>query len=461
MLAFTFATLLLSCNVSTETIDPNTTSTQKSELQTLYENTFNGKSVFINGDTTIKYKEIQLHSTPATTNISNLLNANGTFKMVAIGGGLTAGARDGGLHRNAQLTSFPNLIAIQMKADFKQPLFAESEANGYGYKVLSSMSNGVPKYKAVSNNLAILKTSPTVELNPYNGEIDNWGVPFSAGYDWRFDKELTTVANWSLPYKSRVLLNTNSYGKNNTEYNILSKKYDFILIESGFDHYPISVLNKGISSVKENSIITPYPYENIIAYSIKMGAKVVISNIPDFTDLPCFNIIKLSDIRRINQSEIYIKSTTYNSDKMVEAIQDGCILLPDLLADSLMNKNINASKKRGLGLTAPLERNEVYTLDRRNTSLLTLKGMNDRINSEGKKSNFPVVDLYSLFKKIVANNYITNDGIKVNSSNFFSSDGIFPSAFGQAVIANEYIKTINEFYKTNIPLIQTAYYLNK
>jgi lysophospholipase L1-like esterase len=37
--------------------------------------------------------------------------------------------------------------------------------------------------------------------------------------------------------------------------------------------------------------------------------------------------------------------------------------------------------------------------------------------------------------------------------NFYSSDGINPSALGHAVIANEIIGRINEFYKLEIELI--------
>jgi hypothetical protein len=59
---------------------------------------------------------------------------------------------------------------------------------------------------------------------------------------------------------------------------------------------------------------------------------------------------------------------------------------------------------------------------------------------------------------------VTDDGIKVNGKwpegNFYSVDGLFPTAFGQAVIANEVIKFINSQYKTDIPLVNTRDFLN-
>jgi hypothetical protein len=80
-----------------------------------------------------------------------------------------------------------------------------------------------------------------------------------------------------------------------------------------------------------------------------------------------------------------------------------------------------------------------------------------------KKFGFPLVDLYSLYERILKGELVTQDGIKVDPSwpegNFFSQDGIYPTAFGHAVIANEIIKVINNHYKTRIPLINTREYI--
>jgi hypothetical protein len=410
----------------------------------LYENTFNGNSILINGDTDINQKEIQLHRRPTTTNIESIKNTIGTFKMVAIGGGLTAGARDGGLYRNGQLTSFPNLIAIQMKADFKQPLFAQNESNGYGYKVVSNVSNGIPKYKSVSNNIALLKSSPVVELNPYNGEIDNWGIPFSADYDLRWDRELAPYNSWSNPYKSRILLNVNQQGKNNAEYNILSRKFDFILIESGLDTY-IKAVIAGTSFSSGSPALSPLPSTTIVGYANSIKAKIVIGNIPSITDLPYFNIVNFDEIRKVNKSELDIAIRELNGmDYPILGVPNGSIMIPNSLADSLLNPNIPANKKRGLSYKTPLNPNEVYLYDKVKSLLSNLENQNKFIES-GTKS-YAVVDLYTLYKKVAKSDFISNDGIKVTQQNFFSTDGIFPSAFGQAIIANEFIKTMNSFY---------------
>lgn len=72
-----------------------------------------------------------------------------------------------------------------------------------------------------------------------------------------------------------------------------------------------------------------------------------------------------------------------------------------------------------------------------------------------------MVDIASIYEKINNSTYISDEGRKVIDKEFFSSDGLYPSAYGQAIIANECIKTINAFYKTNITLIKTDFYLKK
>ncbi|MCE7067152.1 hypothetical protein [Dyadobacter sp. CY326] len=69
------------------------------------------------------------------------------------------------------------------------------------------------------------------------------------------------------------------------------------------------------------------------------------------------------------------------------------------------------------------------------------------------------MDLEALYAKISEGSYVTEDGMKISGKpggNFFSSDGIYPSAIGNAVIANETIKVINAKFHSQIPLINLS-----
>ena len=407
---------LVSCEFfSKENVNPQNNSgiIVKSAIQKLYESSFNGNSVVINGDTTVNYQEIKLHDKPTTTNINGLMNKDGSFKMVAIGGGITAGARDGGLHRNGQLTSFPNLIAIQMKANFKQPLFDIKEANGFGYKVVSSVTNGIPKYKSIGNNTALSKSSPIVELNPFVGENDNWGIPFSGKFGLRNDRNFSLVSypDFSNPFKTRFWIKTPEQGKNNAEFEILNGKFDFVLLESGLDDYITAVLNG--STLSSSTYLKPPAYEAIMKFANLNKLKAAIATSPDVLDFPLLNTITIKDIRRINQVELYVKNS-YNADYQIISIQNEAKILPNGLADSLINPKITTTQKRGFSYKNPLEFREIYTIDKIKSLQADLDFLNKDIIFNAKYYNYPVVDLYSVFKKISLGSYVTEDGINAS-----------------------------------------------
>ncbi|MBC8153373.1 MAG: hypothetical protein H7Z72_10715 [Bacteroidetes bacterium] len=72
------------------------------------------------------------------------------------------------------------------------------------------------------------------------------------------------------------------------------------------------------------------------------------------------------------------------------------------------------------------------------------------------------MDLELIYSQIHRGRYTTGDGLQIDGSlrgNFFSSDGISPTALGQAVIANEVIKAINGTYQTSIPAISIRSYV--
>ena len=76
-----------------------------------------------------------------------------------------------------------------------------------------------------------------------------------------------------------------------------------------------------------------------------------------------------------------------------------------------------------------------------------------------------MVDLNTLFSKVIKGEYITWDGNRADASyytgNFFNEDGLSLTPFGQSIVANAFLSKMNEIYKTNIPLISTSFYLTQ
>ncbi len=112
------------------------------------------------------------------TDLVPLFPGTGTEpRYLAVGGSLTAGIRNGGLYREAQLTSYPNLIARQMGLkNFRQPLFESAQGNGSGYLRLTT-SDPVPRFNRVANSVAITSTEP-LTFAPVQGTVDNLSFPY-------------------------------------------------------------------------------------------------------------------------------------------------------------------------------------------------------------------------------------------------------------------------------------------
>src|ERR1700712_5018632 len=127
LLSLCSALLMAACHSSdpTPAIDLSTVSNINPTIVATYKNSADGTNWFIVGDTIIPKSKLQLLPTSSeAVNLGDLAKTDGTaVRYFALGSSITAGVREGGLFLEGQLTSFPNLLARQMKlANFNQPL---------------------------------------------------------------------------------------------------------------------------------------------------------------------------------------------------------------------------------------------------------------------------------------------------------------------------------------------------
>jgi hypothetical protein len=466
--SFLFAATLFACNTIVEPVVVNGTDssidpvqppvTTTTEIMKAYAN---GSFVVV-GDTIVPKRIAKLPVVPSgTVDLTSLKNkldatlADAPLRMVSIGGSLASGMRDGGLTQESQLTSYPNLIARQMKlASFKQPLFGDNEYNGFGYKLPKPSNTAVPRFNAVKNNTAFkdVDKNNNVTLNKFEGNIvlDNYAAPHLGNIinSSVIEKSINSVYPHT-PYLYR-------FNRENTIKNVIaSQKYDIVTIDSDVDYF-IRVASYGSGgSGSIMNIDSPFnPMYVLLNEYKKNGTKVLMANIPDISDFPYYNAVTLAKIQKATQSQ-YIYYKRNNDTKEAYIADESIKFLPNSTLDSLMDSKVKIGKK-GLSKAIPLEPKDVFTAD----ELINLSGKseNDFYDKWLQDNGFPYVDLHGLYKKIIAEAYISHDGAKVSSKEFFSTDGINPTALGQAIIANEFIKTMNTAYKSNIPLINIAEY---
>ena len=452
----------------------------------------NGKNYIIVGDTTVLYKEPKLHTPPTKDpDLSKLKNNDDPdlkgkpLRMVAIGGSLTAGVRDGGYFNEGILTSYPNLIARQMKLQkFEQPLFDATDYNGFRRKVRTTFNptgGPVPKFNEVKNNSGVEGvTDAGIKLKKTKGDFENFAfrnmniASLNRSLIYHAENELTDINKLNTEYYRRVVPKD---GKLDLVGSLNFNKYDIVSIDFG-GLVTINNNQLAVNTPQQNQdkyIFTDAPpregsYDDFFVapevrfmYELSKNYKItkgILFNYPHFTKTPYFNFITDDKIQKIlGTQEIWVKGYgSYNNNK------DKYLLLPTSEVDSLLSPKVHIALKKGISSDRPLSSFSTMPRSSFKTTPQGYTEYNNMINSLGKKYNFAVVDLFSLYEKIFAGTFTTDEGIKVDSSwpngNFFSTDGIFPSAFGQAIIANEAIKALNKQYGIEIPLISTREYLN-
>ncbi len=439
------------------------------------------------GDTTVLFKGRVFPNLSNPPDISRLseraLSVEKPFRMIALGGSLTAGVRSFGYFNEGIDGNYASLVAKQMGVRFNNPLFPSNDFNGIGRKEFTRdnyTSGPVLKYKNVSNNTGLTTSGEKVSVRGTNiSNIDNLSIPYVGEHVF-----LPFSTNYGQSESFTALIESRSLAKSDRAWDkFYDLDADFFLLESGFN---------SILSLMENpdNVWAPSPEEYIMAEDFEerfglrrgednsavysswtkfhggisvslafmiessfRGRKGVIINSPNPWDLPFYNQVKSDAVYQVFRSENAL--WPYHSDDL-----QNIKFIPNSTLDSLLSPIVSSKLKPGIDSDRPL----LLVGQSHSAILKHHSDYNKEKELLSKRFNVPLVDLDKLYKDINAGSYITHDGIKVNPSypggNFYSSDGIFPTAFGQAIIANEVIRIINLKYETNVPLIDTSKFLN-
>jgi len=391
---------------------------------------------------------------------------------VSVGNSLTQGYQDGGMHNEfgQQDNSYPAIIAGQMKLanpnlQFLQPTVPPL---GQGFMHLEYRDGELEVIKAYDAD--ITNNDPTA-IDDDPGWIA-WGD--------------TTIKYNNLGVSGIKLVNCLSGGKNSTiNFNLLQTALNENgrFLNFGDAANPITYLDHikrsnatfftnwlGNNDVLgwsteggDNDSIESTPgllltelsdlvefrnkYDSILSAFSSMGAKGVCATLPDVTSIPYFNTVTLGAIG----DEVWIRE---GADENVVrlATEDDLLLLT--ASDELAN-GIGFIQSKPLPHTVVLDKDEINIVQTRTNEI------NNSIISLTSKYGFALADM-NLFMKTLTNTGLSYDGIdftpKYIEGGVFSLDGVHPNGKGYAVIANHFIRVINEFYGSNIPTVSIASY---
>ena len=407
----------------------------------------------------------------------NKSSGNADFSnYISVGNSITQGYQDQGLYESTQQYSYPALIAQQMKlvndsiTDFKQPL-ADGNGSGYlhleyinaemeliypddvmypGYGPSSSWDNFSDLKGQSFNNLGIagIRLIDCIGLDNSERIINYYTLngasllgisnPFASFLDWGSDPLLGGDPNEYVEHvrNSGATFFTCWMGNND----ILGYAMNGAVEQS------INIPSIGDISISKITPISDFreKYDSLLASLTKNGAKGVCATIPNVTSIPYFTTVT-SDLY---DHDIFIE--TKSGDVRAATTNDLLLLSASSKIDEL----------GGTSSSNPLESEYVIDVEEIIEVESALIAFNTEIQTSAGYYGVAVVDIHSFFENMPSG--ITIDGItltkKYIEGGAFSLDGVHPNPRGHAMLANEFIKTINDTYLSSIPLLNVGQY---
>ena len=164
---------------------------------------------------------------------------------------------------------------------------------------------------------------------------------------------------------------------------------------------------------------------------------------PDVTKLP---IVLSGDLIFKNSLLMYAGSPLRNYGEIP-------LLLPSGQIDSLLSPKVNIALKPGINPNYPLRPQTLLSNYSLEPLVKAKKSFQEQAEILSENMDMLLQILHSYLIKYSQRRVQPRQMVRVTAEEFFSLDGMYPSAIGQAMIANEVIKTINKAYNMDIPLI--------
>ena len=400
--------------------------------------------------------------------------------FVALGDSITSGYADGALYFTGQTFSYANILAGQLKhigcGNFRQPLMPE---NSVGVDPLGNARLSLKRGDDVLKNYVLDYFSAQGDLealsNPiYNtqGPFNNMGVPgakvttlLAPGFgnpehgSGNYNPFFTRMA--SNPITASML--SDVVLMRPTFFSLFIGNNDALAYAlSGGTLNPITPLNGAPGIGFKESLV------KIVSTLTNNGAKGVIASLPSIEFIPYFTCIPYNGVL-LNYSQTSALNETFKNTairfsegrnpflvddpvKGIRQLEMGELVLMDILLDSAKMDFVAAKQ--------PLPKKYVLTLAELKKVQEAITGYNHVIQSLAIEKKLAFVDIHSLVMTARPDRFYNpvSYTLDYNRRGVFSLDGLHPNAFGQSIIANEFIKAINTTFGTEIAPVKIIQY---
>jgi len=388
-------------------------------------------------------------------------------RFVMIGGSHTAGYMNDALYYEGQQNSLAALIANQFKfiggVSINQP-WVSSTSVGIGLTGLAQLKLGYktdckevvalsPIRIAASGDFSILNQSIFSSTNRFG----NFGIP---------GLKLMQVSNSNLSTTNSFFARMASSLSASVLDDAIASNPTFFSVFLGIEDVLDFAKSGGTIENLPSATSFQNAYTNLLQVMTANGAKGVLATIPDVSEMPYFttipwNGLTLDAASNTTLNSIYNPLGYYFSvgsnpfmivDSTANAFAVRQILSTELLTLSLPLDSVKCNQ---MGVLFPIR--DEFVLDE--GELQYLRGViaeyNQIIRDLAAEYNLAVVNVND-FSKNLQTGFVYNGvtmSSKFVSGGAYSLDGIHFNAKGNAVLANEFIKSINSKYKSRIPQV--------
>ncbi|MCC3153387.1 SGNH/GDSL hydrolase family protein [Hymenobacter sp. BT770] len=425
-------------------------------------------------------------------------------RYISVGNSLTIGVTDGGLYREGQLNSYPNILAGQFRlaggGDFVQPLYSEAQANGSGYLRLTGFTAaGLPVTAPVTTNLGVRGGTPQIPLyTKYLDPINNLGVDGIRMSsitipDFGNFSSTSNAANFNANFERITPAGSSQTYLDRVKATVASINPTFFTEWLGSN----DVLGYATAGGAASSITPTATFTTntglILDALIAGGAKGMVSTIPDVANIPFFTTVGptfkatltannaaglvaltgaaaggVTSGNRKQIATIDIRDAAGNGRQLFTLTSSpflGLFNRPTgapwryLLAQANQPKaalgpylaSFGIDTLQAFGTTAANPIPSAFILDdvEQGQVLTATTAFNTALTTAATNRGLAVFDANTFFRSVAVSGYATN---AVNntagylSGNLFGLDGVHPTPRGYAVIANEMLKVINAKY---------------
>ncbi|MFV0530883.1 MAG: SGNH/GDSL hydrolase family protein [Flavobacteriales bacterium] len=443
------------------------------------------------------------------SDVINSQNGNSTAdftRFVALGNSLTAGTTDGTVFKSSQENSYPAMLAKRFKEaqpnmePFNIP-YVKDEVGGLkvlGVQVAGKRMRFVLGTKSVTYDTGETLTDVTAGIG--GTAYGNLGVPGARAAHLLYNGygnilNLATTANPYYVYFASSPTTTvlaDAMAQNPTFFTLWIGNNDVL-------GYATTGGDEGGDVITDQASFEGYL--NTMITTLSANAKGVVANIPYVTSIPYFttvpyNAIPLDQATADTANQAY---AAYNAglDGLVgnlgftqeeadrrkisfKAGQNAVVIIDSRLTDltgvnsalvsmrqataedlfvltsqTKIGTLANASNPSSvIGVGVPLGGEYVLTKEEVADVTAAVNGYNETLtNLANSNNNVVLADMNKKLQEL-ADTGLIYDGISYSdtyvSGNAFSLDGIHPTAKGYAIVANEFIKVINENFGTQL-----------